>query len=122
MGVGRQDDLSLRAAAAVGLCSLFVILYAIRSKTGPKISGADGLLGVTATVIEPIGPGDTPGRVRVLGEDWSARLIFKAAASNARLERETPVRVKKALAMTTRHAPEPPQIGAVHPDVVRGPR
>ena len=45
-----------------------------------EISGAEGLLGQTATVIEPIGPA-TRGRVRVLGEDWAARLS-SAAASN----------------------------------------
>ncbi len=99
-GAGVSPLVVLGAAGAVGLCSLFVILYAVRSKTGPKISGADGLLRQTATVIEPLGPGDAPGRVRVFGEDWSARLNFKAAASNARIEANTLVRIKKVEGLT----------------------
>jgi membrane-bound serine protease (ClpP class) len=99
-GAGVDPLVILGAAVAMGLCSLVVILYAVRSKGGPKISGAEGLLGTTATVIEPIGPGNAPGRVRVLGEDWSARLGFRAAASNARFEENTPMRVKKVEGLT----------------------
>ncbi len=99
-GTGVDPLLISGAAAAVGLCSLVVILYAVRSKGGPKLSGAEGLLGKTATVIEAIGPGDAPGRVRVLGEDWSARLGFRAAASNIRFEEDMVMRVKKVEGLT----------------------
>src|SRR5262249_28026343 len=43
-------------AIGMGLCSLAVISSAIRSKIGPKISGSEGLLGQTATVVEPLAP------------------------------------------------------------------
>jgi membrane-bound serine protease (ClpP class) len=106
-GSGVNPFVVLGAAVAVGLCSFLVILYAVRSKGGLKLSGSEGLLGQLATVIEPIGPGDAPGRVRVLGEDWSARLTVKAAASNVRLEADTAVRVRRVEGLTLFVDPPP---------------
>ena len=59
------------AAVGFGLISLIVISYAIRSRRGRTSSSAEGLIGQTATVIVPLAP---EGRVRILGEDWAARL------------------------------------------------
>jgi membrane-bound serine protease (ClpP class) len=98
------------AALAVGLCSLGVILYAVRSKMGPKISGAEGLLGRTATVIEPLAPGGETGRVRVFGENWAARLSAKSAASGVRLDVNSSVRVKAVEGLTLIVEPEPGRV------------
>ncbi|HEX6797816.1 MAG TPA: NfeD family protein, partial [Ktedonobacterales bacterium] len=62
-------------AIGVGIVSLFVIIYAVRSRRWKVTTGGEGLLGQTATVIEPLRPA---GRVRVLGEDWAARLAAPA--------------------------------------------
>ncbi|MFI5274940.1 MAG: nodulation protein NfeD [Ktedonobacterales bacterium] len=59
------------AAAGVGLVSLIVISYVIRSQHWKITTGVRGLIGQTATVLDPLVP---EGRVRVLGEDWAARL------------------------------------------------
>ncbi|MGZ3639342.1 MAG: NfeD family protein [Ktedonobacterales bacterium] len=59
------------AAIGFGLISLVVISYAIRSRHGRTSSGGEGLIGQTATVIVTLAP---EGRVRILGEDWAARL------------------------------------------------
>jgi membrane-bound serine protease (ClpP class) len=55
----------------VGLIALFVLQYAIRSQRWPIRTGSAGLVGQQATVLTPLAP---DGRVRVLGEDWAARL------------------------------------------------
>ncbi len=68
-------------AIGVGLVSLFVISYAVRSQRWKVTTGGEGLLGQTATVIEPLAPA---GRVRVLGEDWAARLGEPSAAPKGR--------------------------------------
>lgn len=73
-------------AIGVGLVSLFVISYAVRSQHWKVTTGGEGLLGQTATVIEPLAPA---GRVRVLGEDWAAQLA-ETRASKGR----TQVRVR----------------------------
>lgn len=57
--------------AGVGLISLIVLQYAIRSQRWPVRTGSAGLIGEWATVLTPLAP---EGRVRVLGEDWAARL------------------------------------------------
>ncbi|HKS69646.1 MAG TPA: nodulation protein NfeD, partial [Ktedonobacterales bacterium] len=68
------------AAIGVGIVSLFVIIYAVRAQHWEVRTGGEGLLGQTATVLEPLAPA---GRVRVLGEDWAARL----AAPESRAQR-----------------------------------
>lgn len=59
------------AAVGFGLISLVVISYAVRSGRGRTSAGGEGLIGQTATVIVTLAP---EGRVRILGEDWVARL------------------------------------------------
>ncbi len=80
----------LGVAAGIGLVALFVISYAIRSRRGPRISGADGLLGQTATVTVPLAP---EGRIKVLGEDWAAELAPQIAAHHLSIAADQPVRV-----------------------------
>lgn len=58
-------------AAGMGFVAVMVIRYAIRSRNGHTSSGGEGLISQTAVVIEPLMP---VGRVRVLGEIWSAEL------------------------------------------------
>jgi membrane-bound serine protease (ClpP class) len=55
----------------VGLVALIVLQYAIRSQRWPVRTGSAGLVGQQATALTPLAP---DGRVRVLGEDWAARL------------------------------------------------
>jgi membrane-bound serine protease (ClpP class) len=59
-------------AVGVGLIALIVIRYAIRLRTAKVDTGGDRLLGQTAVVISALAP---TGRVRILGEDWSATLL-----------------------------------------------
>jgi membrane-bound serine protease (ClpP class) len=62
----------LGAALGVGLVTLAVIRYAMQSARNlQRISGAEGLVGQTGLVTVPLDPS---GRVKVLGEDWAARL------------------------------------------------
>lgn len=60
----------------VGIIALIVLQYAIRSQHGPARTGSDGLIGQRATALTPLAP---DGRVRVLGEDWAARLAHPDA-------------------------------------------
>ena len=55
----------------VGIIALIVLQYAIRSQRWPVQTGSAGLIGQQATALTPLTP---DGRVRVLGEDWAARL------------------------------------------------
>jgi membrane-bound ClpP family serine protease len=55
----------------VGIIALIVLQYAIRSQRWPVQTGSAGLIGQHATALTPLTP---DGRVRVLGEDWAARL------------------------------------------------
>jgi membrane-bound serine protease (ClpP class) len=59
-------------AAGVGLIALIVIRYAIHLRNAKVDTGGDRLVGQTAVVISTLAPG---GRVRILGEDWSATLV-----------------------------------------------
>ena len=77
-------------AIGVGLISLVVISYAVRSQRWKVTTGGEGLLGQTATVIEPLAPA---GRVRVLGEDWAARLGEPGAAPKGRAREPARVRL-----------------------------
>lgn len=62
----------------VGLISLVVIRYAIRAQRGPVKTGREGLVGATARVTVTLSP---EGRVRLLGEDWAARLASPASSA-----------------------------------------
>ena len=68
-----QLSLSLVLSVVLGFTAIaaFLVRLAVKAQRSVPITGAEGLLGETATVIDPIAPG-TPGRVRVHGEIWSA--------------------------------------------------
>ncbi len=55
----------------MGLVVLLILQYAIRARLRPVTTGREGLIGQQATVLVPLNP---DGRVRLLGEDWAARL------------------------------------------------
>jgi membrane-bound serine protease (ClpP class) len=74
----------------VGVVSLLVLRFAIRSQRMGKPAGLDSLIGQRATVLVALAP---EGRIRVLGEDWAARLAPGVAVSTPRLEVGTEVRV-----------------------------
>ena len=78
------------AAVGFGVISLIVISYAVRSGRGRTSSGGEGLIGQTATVIVTLAP---EGRVRILGEDWAARLPG-SFSPQAPIEAGQKVRVK----------------------------
>lgn len=78
------------AAAALGICSLVVISYAIRVQRGHVGTGGEGLLGETAIVLAPLAP---TGRVRVLGEDWAARLKGTPVGPSGEVPADEKVRV-----------------------------
>lgn len=83
-------------AIAVGLVAAFILQYILRVRFGRLAVPPKGLVGESATVIEPLGP---QGRVRVLGENWSARLA-KPLPEGAALEPEQKVRVLKVDGLT----------------------
>lgn len=78
---GLNPIIIVGTAIGVGLVSLFVISYAVRSRRWAVATGDAGLLGRTATVIAPLAP---EGRVRVMGEDWAARLAAPTAPARPR--------------------------------------
>jgi membrane-bound serine protease (ClpP class) len=80
--------------AGVGLIALIVLQYAIRSQRWPVRTGSAGLVGQQATALTPLTPA---GRVRVLGEDWAARLAHPDAKP---IEADMPVRVVRVEGLT----------------------
>lgn len=83
-------------AAALGLVAAFIVQYILRLRFGHLAVAPTGLVGERATVIEPLGPS---GRVRVLGENWSARLA-KPLPEGAALAPDQSVRVLKVDGLT----------------------
>ncbi len=77
-------------AVAVGLVSATLIQYVVRISRRRVATGASALIGENAVVIATLAP---RGRVKVLGEDWAARLPERAVAVGLRVEAQTPVRV-----------------------------
>ena len=59
-------------ALGVGLVALLVLRYSIGAQLRRVTTGKESYIGETVTVIEPLAPA---GRVSLLGENWSARLI-----------------------------------------------
>ncbi len=59
------------AVAALSAISLTILSFAVRAQRRPVTTGVEGLIGKTATVIVALAP---TGRVRLLGENWAARL------------------------------------------------
>ena len=80
----------ISVAAGVGLVSLIVIRYAIASQRGRIETGGEGLIGKVAIVTVPLEP---EGRIRVLGENWTARLQDSASFAGQRVEARAQVRV-----------------------------
>jgi membrane-bound serine protease (ClpP class) len=58
-------------AAGVGAIAVVVLRFAIGAQRGKVDTGTDRLIGQMATVVEPLAPA---GRVRILGELWSASI------------------------------------------------
>jgi membrane-bound serine protease (ClpP class) len=65
-------------AAGVGLVSATLIQYVVRISRRRVGTGSAGLIGEKAVVTVPLAP---RGRVKVLGEDWAARLATPASVS-----------------------------------------
>jgi membrane-bound serine protease (ClpP class) len=65
----------------MGLVVLLILQYVIRVRLRPVTTGREGLIGKQATVLVPLTP---DGRVRLMGEDWAARL--DKSASGAAME------------------------------------
>ena len=59
------------AVVALGAISATILSLAIRAQRRPVTTGVEGLIGKTAKVIVALAPA---GRVRLLGENWGARL------------------------------------------------
>ncbi len=74
----------------MGLVVLLILQYVIRVRLRPVTTGREGLIGKQATVLVPLAP---DGRVRLLGEDWAARL--DKASSGATMEVGQAVRVRR---------------------------
>jgi membrane-bound serine protease (ClpP class) len=69
-GFGVPGLLVLSVGFTSALGFLGVLYLAVRARNRPVVSGADELLGRTATVLEDF---DGRGRVHLRGEDWQAR-------------------------------------------------
>jgi membrane-bound serine protease (ClpP class) len=96
----------LGTALGMGLATLFVIRYALLSARNlQRISGADGLVGQTGLVTVPLDPN---GRVKVLGEDWAARLSPEVALLNVAVEANHEVSVASCDGLTLIVQPIPP--------------
>jgi len=79
------------AVAALGAMSVTILSFAIRAQRSPVTTGVEGMLGQTATVIVALAPS---GRVRLLGENWAARLAGNRAGS------EAPIRIGQSVRIT----------------------
>src|SRR5688572_14053050 len=68
-----QLNLSLVLSVVIGFTAIaaFLVRLALTSQRAAPVTGAEGLVGETGYVLEPIVPG-APGRVRAHGESWSA--------------------------------------------------
>jgi membrane-bound ClpP family serine protease len=96
----------LGAALGMGLASLVVIRYALLSRRNlERISGADGLVGRTGLVTVPLDP---EGRIKVLGEDWAARLSPEVALFNVAIEANHEVSITSCEGLTLIVRPFPP--------------
>lgn len=98
--------LVIGVAAGVGVISAIVIRYAIMAGRAKVDTGREGLIGQTATVTVALTP---EGRVRVLGENWSAVLEAPAAGSDGAREAEvgSQVRIVAVDGLRLRVRPEP---------------
>ena len=79
------------AVIALGAISVTILSFAIRAQRRPVTTGVEGLIGRTATVIVALAP---TGRVRLLGENWAARLAGNRAGD------EAPIRIGQSVRIT----------------------
>lgn len=91
-------------AAGVGIIALIVLRYALAARRAKVDTGGERLVGQIATVIVPLTP---DGRVRVLGEDWSAVLDTPAIGHEDRMEAGARVRIMRVDGLRLRVIPEP---------------
>ncbi|MES2708290.1 MAG: NfeD family protein [Verrucomicrobiota bacterium] len=72
-GVGGTGQLAIFAGASIVCMAAVRPLFVrhIYRRTEPPVN-AHALLGQSGTVVDPIGLGDDPGRVKVGGEEWRA--------------------------------------------------
>jgi membrane-bound serine protease (ClpP class) len=92
-------------AAGVGVIAAIVLRYAIASRRAKVDTGGDRLIGQVATAVTPLAP---DGRVRVLGEDWSATLESPPVGGLAqRVEIGGRVRIVGVEGLRLRVRPEP---------------
>jgi membrane-bound serine protease (ClpP class) len=68
-------------AVAVGVVSLIVLRFAIAAQLRRVTTGKESYIGQSVTVIEALNP---TGRVRLLGENWQARLDARHAQPDIR--------------------------------------
>ena len=76
----------LPIAGALGAIVAFMSYFVVKVQRSPSVTGSEGLVGATGTVLQPTGP--SGGQVFVAGEYW------QATASEA-LDVGTPIRVVK---------------------------
>jgi membrane-bound serine protease (ClpP class) len=90
-GPGLNPWALVGAVVALGVISITILSFAVRAQRRPVTTGVEGLIGRTATVIVALAP---TGRVRLLGENWAARL-----AGN-RADNEAPIRTGQSVRIT----------------------
>jgi membrane-bound serine protease (ClpP class) len=90
-GQGLNPWALVGAVVALGAISVTILSFAVRSQRRPVTTGVEGLIGKTATVIVPLAP---TGRVRLLGENWAARLAGNLA------DNEAPIRAGQSVRIT----------------------
>jgi membrane-bound serine protease (ClpP class) len=92
--------LVIGVAAGVGIIALIVLRFAIATQRLRVDTGQDRLMGQLAVAITPLAP---DGRVRILGEDWSAVLT----SPSDRVEAGEKVRIVGVAGLTLRVEPAP---------------
>jgi membrane-bound serine protease (ClpP class) len=89
-GQGLNPWALVGAVVALGAISITILSFAVRAQRRPVTTGIEGLIGKTATVIVPLAP---TGRVRLLGENWAARLAGNRAGNEAPIRAGQSVRI-----------------------------
>jgi membrane-bound serine protease (ClpP class) len=108
-GQGLNPWALVGAVAALGAISITILSFVVRSQRRPVTTGVEGLIGKTATVIVPLAPS---GRVRLLGENWAARLAGSLADNEAPIRAGQSVRITGIDGITLIVEPVPPALGA----------
>jgi membrane-bound serine protease (ClpP class) len=89
-GQGLNPWALVGAVAALGAISITILSFAVRAQRRAVTTGVEGLIGKTATVIVALTPS---GRVRLLGENWGARLVGDHADTEAPIRTGQSVRI-----------------------------